>query len=55
MTEWQPLIQLCEKHDASPEFVAECIYAYIAEHGDGSDATFLTELARLLGGDRDEI
>jgi hypothetical protein len=35
------------------DFVAKCVYAYLAEHDDGSpeDRKFINELIRFLDGD----
>lgn len=57
MNAWEVLIKICEKNRAHSDYVAECIYAYLAEHGeDDDDRRFMNELLRFMEGvERDEI
>jgi hypothetical protein len=53
MRNWQSLIPVLDKHEASPEFIAECVYAYIVNYGlnHPGDSKLLSELVQYLKGD----
>lgn len=48
MEKWNELIQLMRKYDGHEEFVAECVYAYLAMFGDKDDLPFMDELADYI-------
>jgi hypothetical protein len=50
MENWKTLIPILEKYDAYPDFIAECVYAYIVNYGmePPQDSKLLNELVRYL-------
>jgi hypothetical protein len=53
---WNELIGIFNRNEACAEFVAEALYAYLMEYGEGKDdEDFAEELIQLLGGDSCEI
>jgi hypothetical protein len=47
---WETLTPLLDKYEAGPDFVAECVYAYIVNYGmdHPQDSDLLNELVRFL-------
>lgn len=47
---WEALAPLLEKYEAGPDFVAECVYAYIVNYGmqHPGDNELLNELLSFL-------
>jgi hypothetical protein len=50
---WETLRKICEHNMAYGDYVAKCVYAYLTEHGDGSqeDKQFMNDLIRFLESD----
>ena len=47
---WEVLTPLFDKHEAGPDFIAECVYAYIVNYGlqHPGDNELLNELISFL-------
>ncbi|WP_155925407.1 hypothetical protein [Bacillus sp. UNC438CL73TsuS30] len=50
MENWQSLILLLEKHNSYPDFIAECVYAYIVNYSfeKPEDKAFADELVEFI-------
>lgn len=50
MENWQSLISLLEKHEAYPDFIAECVYAYIVNYSfeTQQDKEFANQLVEFI-------
>lgn len=50
MENWETLIPLLEKYEASMDFVAECVYAYIVNYSfeKPEDKAFANELVEFI-------
>jgi hypothetical protein len=53
MKDWEILIKLLETNSCDPRYIAECVYAYLAEYGleKEEDHKFMNELVQFIGGD----
>jgi hypothetical protein len=52
MENWQSLISLLEKYEASTDFIAECVYAYIVNYSfeTQQDKEFANQLVEFIEG-----
>lgn len=52
MREWGSLTRLLEKYEAYPDFIAECVYAYILNYGfeTSKNKDFLIDLVSFIEG-----
>ncbi|MGG1400281.1 hypothetical protein ABE288_21025 [Bacillus salipaludis] len=53
MKSWETLIPLLEKYEASTDFVAECVYAYIVNYSfeTQQDKEFANQLVEFIKGE----